>query len=92
MNHWKNTQTILCQIRNAFLVCFGGTCFLAVAGIVVLYYSLPATDTAKTSWFPIILLDPFVLTIAFVFATPVAFLAFIVALASILLSHFSKTP
>ena len=80
MSHQNKVQTVFRRIGNAFFVCFGGAYLLAIVGIVVLYYCLPASDAAKTSWFPIILFDPFVLTVAFVFATPVAVIAFAISL------------
>ena len=80
MSQRNNIQTVLRRIGIAFLVCFGSVYFLAIVGIVVLYYCLPASDAAKTSWFPIVLLDPFVLTVAFFFATPLAVIAFAISL------------
>jgi|GEM_PF-5552577 len=80
MNRRNNTRSILRRIGNAFLVCFGSAYVLALVGIVCLYYCLPATDAAKTSWFPIILFDPFVLTVAFFVASFPALGAFVVSL------------
>ena len=87
MSRWNNTFR---RIEIAFLVSFVGSYLLALAGIVLLYYNLPANDAAKTSWFPIILFDPFVLTVAFFFATLFALMVFGFFLSLTFLSTFFK--
>ena len=90
MSQWSKEQTVLLRIGRAFLACFGSAYALAFIGIIVLYYSLPASDAAKTSWFPIILFDPFVLTVALFFATIPAAGAFIASLLFIIVRVFSN--
>jgi len=90
MNYQHNTQSPLRRMGNAFFVCFGSAYVLALAGIVVLYYCLPANDAAKTSWFPIILFDPFVLTVTVVFATFPAFIAFGISLLFICCDYYAR--
>ena len=91
MNQWNKVHIAFHRIGGAFLLCFGGAYFFAVVGIIVLYYCLPASDAAKTSWFPIILFDPFVLTVAFSIATLLALPVFLLFLLCIFIACiFSK--
>jgi len=80
MPQWNNVKPVLYRIGTTFSVCFGGAYFFSIVGIIVFYYCLPASDAAKTSLFPIILCDPFVLTIAFTIATLVASITFVIFL------------
>ena len=91
MNQKNQAKTVFRRIRNAFLTCFGGVYCLAGIFIVVLYYCLPASDAAKTSWFPILLFDPFVWTVAIFFATPPALGAFMISLLFIFRDIYSKS-
>lgn len=74
------------------MICFGGSYILAFVAIVGLYYSLPVTDAAKTSWFPIILFDPFVLTVAFFLSSCTALTVFLLKFFYLLIEFwfFSK--
>jgi amino acid transporter len=88
MNHPNRNQFVFRRIGKAFFICFGGAYVCAIVGIVILYYCLPASDAAKTSWFPIILFDPFVITVAFFVASIPALGAFVASLLFIVINWF----